>query len=145
MQCALVLDGVIRIGDGRRDTSRSKFGGGRRETAERDQPRLKTKSPLERTNFPLPGGIMEYHNTGMGKFHCGQIMATPLSTCRRKKGRRSCRSVQDFERHSRPLCPGRCGELPAQLNPAYGANQNIRDGAVPKVGRTANANKAGPV
>lgn len=37
----------------------------------------------------------------------------------------------------------RCGELAKQIEPKRGANQNIREGDRPKVGRTAAANGAG--
>jgi hypothetical protein len=37
----------------------------------------------------------------------------------------------------------RCGELLKQISPARGANQNIRDGAVPKVTRENAARDAG--
>ena len=37
----------------------------------------------------------------------------------------------------------RCGELLKQIKSARGANQNFREGALPKVGRGAAAKKAG--
>jgi len=71
------------------------------------------------------------------------IIANDLAEAVRITAYRHRRDLLQGTGSSQCVAVRRCGELLKQIEPARGANQNIQDGAVPKVTRESAATDAG--